>query len=129
MTEEEIIDFQISSMTGHRPTWKMGSNHNAAKKDFAEFYTENNGKISGIIFGATSSKIRSFLLLTKKFLIFSFLVFLFIIAISSSITKTCSLKNAKQHENLIEGLKKTCRKYAKEKTGKKPITNINVIRI
>ena len=29
----------------------------------------------------------------------------------------------------IEGLKKTCRKYAKEKTGKKPITNINVIRI
>ena len=42
MTEEEIIDFQISSMTGHRPTWKMGSNHNAAKKDFAEFYAENN---------------------------------------------------------------------------------------
>ena len=38
-------------------------------------------------------------------------------------------KNGKQHENLIEGLKKTCRKYAKEKTGKKPITNINVIRI
>ena len=45
------------------------------------------------------------------------------------ITKTFSLKNAKQYENLIEGLKKTCRKYAKEKTGKKPITNINVIRI
>jgi len=45
------------------------------------------------------------------------------------LTKTFSLKNAKQYENLIEGLKKTCRKYAKEKTGKKPITNINVIRI
>ena len=45
------------------------------------------------------------------------------------LTKTFSLKNAKQHENLIEGLKKTCRKYAKEKTRKKPITNINVIRI
>jgi len=45
------------------------------------------------------------------------------------LTKTFSLKNAKQHENLIEGLKKTCRKYAKEKTGKKPITNINVVRI
>ena len=43
--------------------------------------------------------------------------------------KTFSLKNNKQNENLIEGLKKTCRKYAKEKTGKKPITNINVIRI
>ncbi len=45
------------------------------------------------------------------------------------LTKTFSLKNAKQYENLIEGLKKTCRKYTKEKTGKKPITNINVIRI
>ena len=45
------------------------------------------------------------------------------------ITKTFSLKNTKQYENLIDGLKKTCRKYAKEKTGKKPITNINVIRI
>ena len=43
--------------------------------------------------------------------------------------KTFSLKNTKQNENLIEGLKKICRKYAKEKTGKKPITNINVIRI
>ena len=45
------------------------------------------------------------------------------------LTKTFSLKSDKQNENLIEGLKKTCRKYAKEKTGKKPITNINVIRI
>ena len=45
------------------------------------------------------------------------------------LTKTFSLKNTKHYENLIEGLKKTCRKYAKEKTGKKPITNINVIRI
>ena len=44
-------------------------------------------------------------------------------------TKTFSLKNTKQNENLIEGLKKTCRKYTKEKTGKKPITNINVIRL
>jgi len=43
--------------------------------------------------------------------------------------KTFSLKNIKQQENLIEGLKKTCRKYTKQKTGKKPITNINVIRI
>ena len=45
------------------------------------------------------------------------------------LTKTFSLKNIKQNENLIEGLKKTCRKYTKEKTGKKPITNINVVRI
>ena len=45
------------------------------------------------------------------------------------LTKTFSLKNIKQNENLIDGLKKTCRKYTKEKTGKKPITNINVVRI
>ena len=32
------------------------------------------------------------------------------------LTKTFSLKTAKQYENLIEALKKTCRKYAKEKT-------------
>ena len=45
------------------------------------------------------------------------------------VTKTFSLANIKQNENLIDGLKKICRKYAKEKTGKKPITNINVVRI
>ena len=45
------------------------------------------------------------------------------------IIKTFSLKNTKQNENLVDGLKKTCRKYTKEKTGKKPITNINVIRL
>ena len=45
------------------------------------------------------------------------------------VVKTFSLKNTKQNSNLIEGLKKTCRKYTKEKTGKKPITNINVVRI
>ena len=47
----------------------------------------------------------------------------------SKLTKTFSLKNMNQNDSLIEGLKKTCRKYTKEKTGKKPITNINVIRI
>ena len=43
--------------------------------------------------------------------------------------RTFSLKNVKQEENLIEALKRSCRKYSKEKTGKKPITNINVMRI
>ena len=43
--------------------------------------------------------------------------------------KTFSLKNVKQEEKLIEALKRSCRKYSKEKTGKKPITNINVMRI
>ena len=33
----------------------------------AEFYTENNGKVSGIIFGATSSKIKNFLFLGNHF--------------------------------------------------------------
>ena len=44
-------------------------------------------------------------------------------------TKTFSLKNTKQEENLIDVLKKTIRKYSKDKTGKKPITNINIMRI
>ena len=33
----------------------------------AEFYTENNGKIVGVIFGSTSKKIKSYLLLGNKF--------------------------------------------------------------
>ena len=44
-------------------------------------------------------------------------------------TKIFSLKNIKQEENIVETLKKVCRKYSKEKTGKKPITNVNLIRI
>ncbi len=35
----------------------------------AEFYTENNGKIVGVIFGSTSKKIRSYLLIGNKFYI------------------------------------------------------------
>ncbi len=43
--------------------------------------------------------------------------------------KTFSLNNIKQQDNLIDALKITCRKFSKEKTGKKPLTNINLIRI
>ena len=43
--------------------------------------------------------------------------------------RSYSLNNLKQQDNLIDELKKICRKHSKEKTGKKPITNINVIRI
>ena len=39
-------------------------NENSA---IAEFFTENNGKISGVIFGATSKKIKSYLLVGNKF--------------------------------------------------------------
>ena len=46
-----------------------------------------------------------------------------------SITKTFSLNNRKQEVNLIDALKTACRKYSKEKTGKKPFTNINLVRI
>ncbi len=43
--------------------------------------------------------------------------------------KTFSLNNTKQKDNLIDALKITCRKFSKEKTGKKPLTNINLVRI
>ena len=33
----------------------------------AEFFTENYGKVSGLIFGATSSKIKSFYVKGKSF--------------------------------------------------------------
>ncbi len=46
-----------------------------------------------------------------------------------SITKTFSLNNRKQEVNLIDALKIACRKYSKKKTGKKPFTNINLVRI
>ncbi len=43
--------------------------------------------------------------------------------------KTFSLNNTKQQDNIIDALKITCRKFSKEKTGKKPLTNINLVRI
>ena len=43
--------------------------------------------------------------------------------------RTFSLNNSKQKDNLIDALKITCRKFSKEKTGKKPLTNINLVRI
>ena len=33
----------------------------------AEFFTRNNGKVSGLIFGATSNKIKNFLFLGNQF--------------------------------------------------------------
>ena len=46
-----------------------------------------------------------------------------------NVCKTYSLKNSKQKENLLEELKSKCRKIIKEKTGKRPFTNINLVRI
>jgi len=45
------------------------------------------------------------------------------------ICKTYSLNNSKQEHNLIEALKINCRKTIKEKTGKRPYTNVNLVRI
>ena len=39
-------------------------NENSA---IAEFYTENNGKVSGVIFGSTSKKIKNYLFIGNKF--------------------------------------------------------------
>ena len=44
-------------------------------------------------------------------------------------SRTFSLNSTKQENILIEELKKNCRKLVKEKTGKKPYTNINLVRI
>ena len=46
-----------------------------------------------------------------------------------NICRTFSMDNKKQQQNLIETLKQNCRKIVKEKTGKKPFTNINIARI
>ena len=45
------------------------------------------------------------------------------------VSSTFSLINPKQKDNLIESVKIASRKLVKEKTGKKPITNINIVRI
>ena len=46
-----------------------------------------------------------------------------------TICKSFSLNNVKQEYNLIEALKNNCRKTVKEKTGKRPFTNVNLVRI
>ena len=43
--------------------------------------------------------------------------------------RTFKLGNKQQEKNLIDALKISCRKFSKEKTGKKPFTNINLVKI
>ena len=43
--------------------------------------------------------------------------------------RTFSTKNKNQEKNLIEQLKQNCRKVVKDRTGKKPFTNINIARL
>ncbi len=46
-----------------------------------------------------------------------------------STCKTFSLKSSNQEQNLIDALKISCKKAVKEKTGKRPYTNVNLVRI
>ena len=46
-----------------------------------------------------------------------------------NICRTFAMDNKKQQQNLIETLKQNCRRIVREKTGKKPFTNINITRI
>ena len=45
------------------------------------------------------------------------------------VVRTFKLGSKQQEYNLIDALKISCRKYTKEKTGKKPFTNINLVKI
>ena len=52
--------------------------------------------------------------------------------LEDEITKTCktfALTNFNQEKNLIDAIKQNCRKIIREKTGKKPFTNVNIARI
>ena len=46
-----------------------------------------------------------------------------------NICRTFSIDNKKQQQNLIETIKKNCRRIIREKNSKKPFTNINIARI
>tara|TARA_B100000029_G_C17096836_1_gene786397 strand:- start:190 stop:666 length:477 start_codon:yes stop_codon:yes gene_type:complete len=47
----------------------------------------------------------------------------------NEVCKTFSVKNHNQEQNLIDAIKTNCRKTIKEKTGKRPYTNVNLVRI
>jgi len=56
----------------------------------------------------------------------------FIFDLEDQIRKICksfSLNNSNQEYNLIEALRTNCRKTVKEKTGKRPYTNVNLVKI
>ena len=56
----------------------------------------------------------------------------FVYGLEEAIEETArsfKLGSKKQEYNLIDALKVICRKFTKEKTGKKPFTNINLVKI
>jgi len=46
-----------------------------------------------------------------------------------NICRTFSIDNKNQQKNLIDTIKQNCRRIVREKTGKKPFTNINIARV
>ena len=44
-------------------------------------------------------------------------------------SRSFKIGSKQQEHNLIDALKIACRKYSKDRTGKKPFTNINLVRI
>ena len=46
-----------------------------------------------------------------------------------NICRTFSIENKNQQKNLIETIKQNCKRIVREKTGKRPFTNINIARI
>ena len=46
-----------------------------------------------------------------------------------NICRTFSIESKNQQKNLIETIKQNCRRIVREKTGKKPFTNINLVKI
>ena len=46
-----------------------------------------------------------------------------------NICRTFSIESKNQQKNLIETIKQNCRRIVREKTGKKPFTNINIARV
>ena len=46
-----------------------------------------------------------------------------------NICRTFSIQSKNQEQNLMESLKRNCKKIVKDKTGKKPYTTINISRL
>ena len=46
-----------------------------------------------------------------------------------NICRTFSIQSKSQERNLIDSIKQNCRRIVKDKTGKRPYTNINIARI
>ena len=46
----------------------LSKNKYSENNSIAEFYTKNHGKVTGVIYGSTSKKIKNYLLIGNKYL-------------------------------------------------------------